>query len=158
MLCYFHALLHNSGCKWEQLCGSNLDPPGNVFHPDYLLDKPAYFDVTVRNPLQISLLSPSAVLAGVAALRGEVEKDVQYEEAVLGAGGIFIAVKTLGLWSPASLKVLRDVAIRTTNRSGVGIALACHHFLEQFSVCLWRHNAHMFLTTSVCCLLTLCGR
>ena len=66
---------------------------------------------------------------------------------MLGAGGIFIplAVETLGLWSPASLKVLRDIAIRTTNRSGVGIALACHHFLEQLSVCLWRHNARMCL-------------
>ena len=61
--------------------------------------------------------------------------------------GVFIplAVETLGLWSPASLKVLRDIAIRTTNRSGAGIALACRHFLEQLSVCLWRHNARMFL-------------
>ena len=52
--------------------------------------------------------------------------------------GIFIpvAVETLVLWSPASLKVLRDNAIRTTNRSGAGIALTCHHFLEQWSVYL----------------------
>ena len=135
----FHALLQdNSGCKQEQHCGSNLDRPGDVFHPDYLFGKPAYFDVTVRNPLQDSLLSQSAVLAGVAASRGEVERDAHYEEAVLGAGGIFIplAVETLGLWSPASLKVLRDIAIRTTNRSGVGITLACCHILEQLSVCL----------------------
>ena len=109
--------------------------------------KPAYFDVTVRNPLLDSLLSQSAALAGVAVSRGEVEKDAHYEEAVLGAGGILIplAVETLGLWSPAGLKVLRDIAIRTTNRSGAGIALACSHFLEQLSVCLWRHNARMFL-------------
>ena len=45
----------------------------------------------------------------------------------------------------ASLKVLRDIAIRTTNRSDAGIALVCRHFLEQLSVCLWRHNSHMFL-------------
>ena len=59
-----------------------------------------------------------------------MEKDAHYEEAVLGDGGIFIplAVETLGLWSPVSLKVLRNIAIRTTNRSGAGIALACHHF------------------------------
>ena len=147
------------GCKQEQRCGSNLDRPGDVFHPDYLFGKPAYFDVTVRNPLQDSLLSQSAVLAGVAALRGEVEKDAHYEEAVFGVGGIFIplAVETLGLWSPASLKVLRDIAIRTTNRSGVGIALTCRHFLEQLSVCLWRHNARMCLHHFGCCLLTLCG-
>ena len=144
----FHALLQDSSvCKREQRCGSNLDRPGDVLHPDYSYGKPAYFDVTVRNPFQDSLLSQSAVLAGVAASWGEVEKDAHYIEALLGSGGIFIplAVETLGLWSPASLKVLRDIAIRTTNRSGVGIALAFCHFLKQFSVCLWRHNAHMFL-------------
>ena len=66
---------------------------------------------------------------------------------MLGAGGIFIplTVETLALWSPASLKVLRDIAVRTTNRSGAGIALACCHLLEQLSVCLWRHNSHIFL-------------
>ena len=42
-------------------------------HPDFLYGKPGYFDVTVRNPLQDSLLSQSAVLAGVAASQGEVE-------------------------------------------------------------------------------------
>ena len=55
-----------------------------------------------------------------------MEKDAHYEEAVLGATGIFIplAVETLDLWSPASLEVLRDIAIRTTNKSGAAIALA----------------------------------
>ena len=144
----FHALLQdNSGCKREQRCGGTLDRPGDVYHPDFLYGKPAYFDVTVRNPLQDSLLNQSAVTAGVAASRGEVEKDAHHEEAVLGVGGIFfpLAVETLGLWSPASLKVLRDIAVRTTNRSGAGAALACCHFVEQLSVCLWRHNSRMFL-------------
>ena len=36
------------------------------------------------------LLSQSAVTAGVAASRGVVEKDAHHEEAVLGAGEIFI--------------------------------------------------------------------
>ena len=64
----YHALLQdNSGCKREQRCGSGLDRPGDVYHPDFLFGKPAYFDVTVRNPLQDSLSSQSAVTAGVAA-------------------------------------------------------------------------------------------
>ena len=85
---YVHALLQdNSGCKREQRCGSSLDRPGDVYHPDFLYGKPAYFDVTVRNPLQVSILSQSAVTAGVAASRGEVKKDAHHEEAVLDAGG-----------------------------------------------------------------------
>ena len=137
----FHALLQdNSGCKREQRCGGTLDRLGDIYHPDFVYGKPAYFDVTVRNPLQDSILSQSAVTAGVAASRGEAEKDACHEKAVLGAGGIFIplAVETLGLWSSASLKVLRDIARRTTNSSGAGVALACCHFMEQLSVCLWR--------------------
>ena len=99
----------------------------------------------MRNPLQDSILSQSAVSAGIAASRGEVEKDAHHEEAVASAGGIFIplAVETLGLWSPASLKILRKIAVRTTNRSGA--ALASRHFIEQLSICLWRSNSHMFL-------------
>ena len=70
----FHALLQdNSDCEREQRCGSRLDRPGDVYHPDYLYVKPAYFDVTVRNHLQDSLLSQSAVSAGVAAAWGEME-------------------------------------------------------------------------------------
>ena len=88
-----------------------------------------------------------------------MEKDAHHEEAVLGAGGIFIplAVESLGLWSPASLKTLRDIAVRTANRSGASATVAFHHFMEQLSVCLWRHNSHMFCTSSVCCLSALCG-
>ena len=69
---------------------------GDVFHPDFLYGKPAYFDVTVRNPLQDSILSQSAVSAGIAASRGEVEKDAHHEEAVASAGGIFIPLAVHG--------------------------------------------------------------
>ena len=51
---------------------------------------------------------------------GEVEKDAHHEEGVLGARGIFmpLSVKSIGLWSPASLKIVRDIAVSTTNRNG----------------------------------------
>ena len=65
----YHALLQdNIGCCKEQRCaGSRLDCPGVVFHSDFVHGKPAYFDVTVRCPLQNSLFGWSAVSAGVAA-------------------------------------------------------------------------------------------
>ena len=50
----WHALLQDhSGCKKEQRCGSDLDRPGHVFHPDFQYGKPAYFDVSVRHPYRI---------------------------------------------------------------------------------------------------------
>ena len=63
----------------------------------------------------------------------------------LGEFLFLLAVETLGLWSPASLKILREIAVRTTNRSGASTALASRHFIEQLSICLWRSNSHMFL-------------
>ena len=75
-----------------------------------MFGKPAYFDVTVRNPLQDSLLSQSAVLAFVAASRGEVEKDAHHEEAVLGAGG-FSSVWLWRLWAFDLLLVLKFLGI-----------------------------------------------
>ena len=50
----YHTLLQdNTGCRKEQRCaGSRLDCPGDVFHPDFVHGKPAYFDVTEHCPLQ----------------------------------------------------------------------------------------------------------
>ena len=87
----FHALLQGmSGCWREQHYGSGLNCPGDVRYPNFLCGKPTYFDATVCNPLQDSLLNQSAVTAGVAASWGKVQKDAHYEKAVVGAEEIFI--------------------------------------------------------------------
>ena len=144
----WHALLQDhSGCKKEQRCSTDLDRPGDVFHPDFEFGKPAYFDVSVHHPLQDSLICLSAATAGVAAGRGEADKDSHHEASVRAAGGIFIplVVESLGLWSPHSLAILRVIALRTTSKSGASTALAFCHFIEQLSMCLWRYNSQMLL-------------
>ena len=97
----YHVLLQdNTGCHKEQQCaGCRLDRPGDVFHPDFVHGKPRYFDVTVYCPLQESLLGQSAVSAGVAAAKGEEDKDAHHDELVQAAGGIFVplVVESLGL-------------------------------------------------------------
>ena len=124
-----------------------MDRPGDVFHPDsfhpdnFQFGKPAYFDVSVRHPLQDSLICLSAATAGVAAGCGEVDKDSHHEASVWAAGGIFVP----GLWSPNSLAILRVIALRTTSKSGASTALAFSNFLEELFVCLWRYNSQMLL-------------
>ena len=142
----FHALPQdNSGCKREQHCGTNLDRPGDVLYPDYLYGKPTLMLLCVipcRILFLISLLCWLVLLhCGVRWRRMLIMKR---QCLVLGTFHPF-GCGDSGPLSPASLKVLRDIAIRTTNRSGAGIALACCHFLEQLSMCLWRHNSRMFL-------------
>ena len=103
----WHALLQDhSGCKKQQRCSTDLDRPGDVFHPDFQFGKPAYLmSLCMRHPLQDSLICLSAATAGVAAGRGEADKDSHHEASVRAAGGIFIplVVESLGLWSPNSL-------------------------------------------------------
>ena len=108
----WHALLQDhSSCKKEQRCGFDLDRSGDVFHPDFQYGKSAYFDVSVRHPLQDLLLVVSVVAAGVAAERSKADKDYHYEAVVRAAGGIFVplVVESLGLWSPHSLGVLKTL-------------------------------------------------
>ena len=88
----------NSGCRREQCCGPYLDRPGDAYHPDFTCGKPAYL---VCSSLQDLILNQSAVSVGVAASRGELEKDTRHEAEVHRAGGIFIPlrVEMLGLCS-----------------------------------------------------------
>ena len=74
----WHALLtDNSDVKKEQRTGGqdSSHRPGDIYHPDFINGKPAFFDITVRNSLQPRYVVSSATSAGTAALAGEAEKD-----------------------------------------------------------------------------------
>ena len=97
----FHALLQDhSGTRREQHCvGYNNSRPGDVYHPDFLLGRPGYFDITVRNSFQHSYIVHSAHCAGAAAAAGEMEKDDRHQDNVEAAGGLFypLVVESYGM-------------------------------------------------------------
>ena len=131
MYIIWHTLVQdNSGCKKEQRCGTVLDRPRVVFHPDFQFGKPAYFDFSACHTLQDSLLCLSAATAGVVAGCGEFDKDSHREASVKVAGCIFVplVVESLGLWSPNSLAVLRNITLRTIRKSDASAALEFCHF------------------------------
>ena len=64
-----------------------------------------------------------------------------------------LAVETLGLWSPASLKVLRHNAVGMTNRSGAGIVLA--FLLNNYQ---YVYGGIILVRSWFFCLSALCGR
>ena len=101
-------LVDNPRAAREQPCGVDNSRPGDIFHPDFVQGKPAYFDVSVRNSLQPQFLCRAASLAGAAGEAGEMAKDARHEEGVIAAGGVFfpLVVETLGLWTTHSLKTL----------------------------------------------------
>ena len=145
----FHCLRsNNSGTRREQRCTSeNQSRPGDVFHPDSLQGRPAYFDLSVRNSLQPSYIIFSANTAGTAAAAGEMEKDHHHLLNVECTGSLFypLVVETFGLWSSSSLEVLKDITRKTTITSGLTISKASTYLHERLSVCLWKYNSNMIL-------------
>ena len=67
-----HALLQDhSGVLREQGISSH---PGDIYHPDFHLGRPAYFDLSVRSTTQSAVMSSASSQAVVAAAVGEVAK------------------------------------------------------------------------------------
>ena len=63
--------------------------PADIYHPDFTLGRPAYFDLSVRCATQPSFISAAASKAGVAAAADEEAKDDHYLETVSNQGGEF---------------------------------------------------------------------
>ena len=54
---------------------SDQSRPGDIYHPDFHLGRPAYFDLSVRSTTQSAAISSASSQAGVAAAVGEIAKD-----------------------------------------------------------------------------------
>ena len=101
----FHIALVDNYCKHEQRCSShNNTRPGDVYHPDFLQDRVAYFILMVRNSLQPLYINFTANEAGAAATAGQYEKIARYDDKITSTGSDFypLVVETLGTWSAAS--------------------------------------------------------
>ena len=106
----FNALLvDDSRCRREMLCSSTSNSrPGAIFHPNFEHGLPTYFDLTVRNSLQLSYLVEAATCLGAAAAAGEIETDQRHDATVPNTGSMFhpLGVESLGLWTLNSSNVV----------------------------------------------------
>ena len=120
-----HALLQDHpGVLCEQGAStSDHSCPGNIYHPNFCLGHPAYFDLSVRC---ITQSASTASQAGVVAAAGERAKDNQYLDRVNNTGGDFIPLvcKIFGVWSPFALSSPFSIANRSTVRNGLPLKIA----------------------------------
>ena len=143
-----HSLLQDHpGVLREQGISSDQSRPGDVYHPDFHLGRPAYFDLSVRSTTQSGVISSASSQAGMATAVGEIAKYIQYQDIVNDNGGDFILLvcETFGIWSPYALSILDSITNRTTVRNGLPRKLARRQLLQQLSVTLWRYNAKMIV-------------
>ena len=136
-----HALLqdHPGVIKEQHAYFDGSSRPGDIFHPDYQLGCPAYFNVSVHNTTQPAHNISSSTSCAEWLL--QLDKDVKHLAIVKKAGGDFIplVVVSFGIWIPFALSVLHSTAAdRTTTHSGISPKVAR---LKQLSVCLSMNNA-----------------
>ena len=76
--------------KEQRISGDDQSRPGDVYHPDFQHNRPAYFDLSVRSTTQALHISSYFSYAGVAAAAGELAKDQRHRNSVEEAGCDFI--------------------------------------------------------------------
>jgi len=144
-----HTLLqdHPGVLREQGTSTSDRSRPGDIYHPNFRLGRPAYFDLSVRCTTQSAVISSAASQAGVAAAAGEEAKDNQYLDIVNQSGGDFIPLvcESFGVWTPSALSTLFSIADRSTVKNGLPRKVARRQLLQQLSVTLWRYNARMIL-------------
>ena len=106
-----------------------------MFHPNFSLGKPGYFDISVRSSLQSQFLSKASEYPGAAGDAGEIDKDGKREEEVNAAGGLFfpLIVETLGLWTPNSLRIIKLIVSKVASINRIQLHLAVKNLLLSIS-------------------------
>ena len=145
---YRYLLVDNAGSRREQCFSSESnDRPGDVFHPDFLQGKAAFFDISVRNSFTNHFINSCSTKAGAAAEAGEVQKDLRYDSDVTSAGASFypMIVETYGTWSTYSLEIIKVIARKTSVLNKLPVSRIVCNIHEQLAVRLWQYNARMVL-------------
>ena len=140
-------ILDNPQTSKEQRCDSSNSRPGDILHPDFILGKPAFFDISVRNSFIPPFIAASASQAGSAGIAGELEKDSHYRATVESLGALFfpLVVESFGLWTAHSIKLLKSIAGRVALSANISKSLAYSNLIQQLSIKLWSFNAKMIL-------------
>ena len=97
--------------------------------------------------MQPRFVCTAAIEAGATGNAGEMEKDERHEFNVTQCVADFfpISIESLGYWTPASLKTLKTIALKTTTFSETTLNQALRNLSEQLSVKLCEYNAKLIL-------------
>ena len=103
---------------WKRRFGGPPDRGQGIYtyNPDFSNRHPAYFDVLVRNTVQLGNPNRASTDVGAAAIAREIEKDSKHAGSVEEVGGRFflLVTKILEVWTYASFILLCSFAERTT--------------------------------------------
>ena len=119
-----------------------LTRPADVLVPDWMIGKPAAFDITVTSPLNPSTFTEVSVTAGSAALAAEQQKhnanDVKCSQ--LGWKCVPLAVESYRCWGTEARQHLAQLASRLATRYNISKSQATSSLYGRLNLTLVRAN------------------
>ena len=126
--------------------GSN-NKPADLLIPSWTGGKDTAIDITVVNPLQVTLLDRAADTPGHALTHRYNEKMAKHGTACSGAGLAFIPmpVETLGGWHDQSVLQVKKIGSALARHTGQEDSVTINHLFQRLSVLLAKGNAALLL-------------
>ena len=124
--------------------------PADLLVPNWVLGKPAAFDLSVTSPLNPTTLLEASVTTGVAALTTELKKhssDTKYKE--LDWVCVPLVVESYGAWGKEALESISQLASRLATCLSKTKSVVLTELYGRLNLHLVRANAIAILARSL---------
>ena len=125
--------------------------PADVLVPNWVLGKPAAFDLSVTSTLNAQIFQEACVTASSAALAAQIRKHRVNDERCrdLGWACISLVVETYGCWGTEVIQALSRLATHLSTRQGHPKSLVSNEMFGRLSLALVRANSRAILSRSL---------
>eukprot|EP00731_Ephydatia_muelleri_P026672 Em0018g772a len=126
--------------------------PADILVPNWVLGKPAAFDLPVTSMLNAQIFQEVCVTAGSAALAAQIRKHRLNDERCWELGWVCIplVVEIYGCRSTEAIQALLRLAIHVSTRQGSPKSLVCNEIFGRLSLALVRANSRAILSRYLC--------
>ena len=131
----------------KHLLPENNSRPGDLYLPSFIAGQPAALDVTIRSPLQVSLISDASRTCGFALTLAKDIKIAHYYLKCSDMGIIPLALETFGGLSEKTRKILKRVALLSDNRGcqPSALSVAFNRLTQAVSISAMSGSATMLI-------------
>ena len=121
--------------------------PADLFLPNWTEGQDTALDVTVVNPLQISMVHQAAECPGHALIKAYERKMNRHGEQCKQAGVVFtpLPLETLGGWHETTVNEVRKIASALSRQTGEEEGTTVRHVVQRLSILLIKGNAALLL-------------
>ena len=122
--------------------------PADALVPNWVLGKPAVFDLSVTSTLNAQIIQEACVTAALAAqIRKHRVNDERCRD--LGWACIPLVVETYGSWGTEAIQALSRLATSLSTRQGRPKSLVSNEIFGRLSLALVRANSRAILSCSL---------